>query len=606
MTSLRSLLDAGDARFRRAAGLFAAAALVALVPLGGIAYVLVRAANGPPDRGTIVLFTFVVLASAAVQLPLAAAGSRLLRSILDERAERARVDVVEHLRLVPARTLAAIDPGQVLATMTLGLDQAIAVVNGAFDSIFGGLFKAAGCIAIVAAIDWRIALVSLAFLPVTVGYLRRSRTSSSRATARMVRAQAEGASRFYEYVESVALLRAFGCTAERVRRLAAAVEDLNVKAFENTLAPMTFGTVSLFFIEFGFAIALTFGIEIGGNAVGIRYILAFTLAMAYFQTFFEALDGYLRLRDAASPLAAIDRLMELPAAPVRSTTVPAGRDLALDRVTFAYDRGDVLRDVSFLFPERAVTAIVGASGAGKSTLANVISGIWEPSDGSVRVGGVDVGTLAQDARASTVSIVFQDAPLFEDTVARNIGAGTPERDDGRDPRSGAHRRLRRVCVAHARRIRDRDSSGRHEPFARRAPAHRDRAHAAVGGADRRARRVHGEPRPRCRARRSRRNRPACQSKDRRVDHASARHGPPRLEHRRHGRRPDRRVGHARATDRAEQRVRALVGGARAHAPLESRRLVLHGGAARFRRGRFSHADGNVRLPHPPGQHVVPG
>ena len=425
MTSLRSLLDAGDARFRRAAGLFASAALVALVPLAGIAYVLVRAANGPPDRGTVVLFTFVVLASAAVQLPLAAAGSRLLRSILDERAERARVDVVEHLRLVPARTLAEIDPGQVLATMTLGLDQAVAVVNGAFDSIFGGLFKAAGCIAIVAAIDWRIALVSVAFLPVTVGYLRRSRTSSARATARIVRAQAEGASRFYEYIESVALLRAFGCTAERVRRLAAAVEDLNVKAYENTLAPMTFGTVSLFFIEFGFAIALIFGIELGGNAVGIRYILAFTLAMAYFQTLFEALDGYLRLRDAASPLAAIDRLMELPAVAVRSTTVPAGRDLALDRITFAYDRGDVLRDVSFLFPERAVTAIVGASGAGKSTLANVISGIWEPSDGSVRVGGVDVGTLAQDARAGTVSIVFQDAPLFEDTVARNIGVGRP-------------------------------------------------------------------------------------------------------------------------------------------------------------------------------------
>ena len=425
MTSLRSLLDAGDARFRRAAGLFASAALVALVPLAGIAYVLVRAANGPPDRGTVVLFTFVVLASAAVQLPLAAAGSRLLRSILDERAERARVDVVEHLRLVPARTLAAIDPGQVLATMPLGLDQAVAVVNGAFDSIFGGLFKAAGCIAIVAAIDWRIALVSVAFLPVTVGYLRRSRTSSSRATARIVRAQAEGASRFYEYIESVALLRAFGCTAERVRRLAAAVEDLNVKAYENTLAPMTFGTVSLFFIEFGFAIALIFGIELGGNDVGIRYILAFTLAMAYFQTLFEALDGYLRLRDAASPLAAIDRLMELPAVAVRSTTVPAGRDLALDRITFAYDRGDVLRDVSFLFPERAVTAIVGASGAGKSTLANVISGIWEPSDGSVRVGGVDVGTLAQDARAGTVSIVFQDAPLFEDTVARNIGVGRP-------------------------------------------------------------------------------------------------------------------------------------------------------------------------------------
>jgi ATP-binding cassette subfamily B protein len=108
---------------------------------------------------------------------------------------------------VPARTLAAIDPGHALATLTLGLDQAMAIADGAFEAIFGGLLKGAACIVIVALIDWRIALVSLAFLPVTAAYVRQSRKISARATPRMVRAQAEGASRFYEYVESVALLR---------------------------------------------------------------------------------------------------------------------------------------------------------------------------------------------------------------------------------------------------------------------------------------------------------------------------------------------------------------------------------------------------------------
>jgi ATP-binding cassette subfamily B protein len=428
MNLLRTLFTFANPDFRRAAVFATVAAIVSVVPLGGIAFMLLRATTAAPERSTLVAVAAIVVLAAALQLPLAAAGSRVLRAALDERAEQLRIEVVEHLRLVPARALAAIDPGHALATMTLGLDQAMAIVNGAFDAIFAGLLKGAGCIAIVAVIDWRIALVSLAFLPVTAWYLRQSRQISSRATPRLVRAQAEGASRFYEYVESVALLRAFGCTAERLRRFTLAVSELNVKAFENTIAPMTFGVVALFFLEFAFAIAMTVGVEIAGLSVGVRYILAFTLALAYFQTLFEALDGLLRLRDASSHLDAIAWLLALSAAPGALTAVPSG-DLALDGVSFAYDRGEVLHDISFRFPERAVTAVVGASGAGKSALANVISGVWEPSAGSVRVGGAEIGTLAPQARTQTVGIVFQDTQLFEDTIAHNIGAGRPGASD---------------------------------------------------------------------------------------------------------------------------------------------------------------------------------
>jgi ATP-binding cassette subfamily B protein len=156
----------------------------------------------------------------------------------------------------------------------------------------------------------------------------------------------------------------------------------------------------------------------------VRYILAFTIALAYFQTLFETLDGLLRLRDAGSHLAALEWLLALPAA-AGNATAPAGDDLALEGVSFAYDRGPVLRDVSFRFPQRAVTAVVGASGAGKSALANVISGVWEPSAGGVRAGGVDIGALSPHARTRTVGIVFQDAHLVEDTIVRNIATGRP-------------------------------------------------------------------------------------------------------------------------------------------------------------------------------------
>jgi len=425
MNPLALLVDLGDAAVRRAGALAVGASVLASIPLAVVAFVLVRAARGAIPHLAFEIAADAVVASVIIQIPLARAAARGLRRALEERGEAVRIEVIEHLRLASARSLAALDPGQTLAVMTLGIDDAIAIVVGAFDSICGGLLRAFCAVAIVAAVDWRIALVSLGFLPIVGAYLRASRKISSRAMPRLVRARAEGMARFFEYVESIALLRAFGCTAERMRRLGLAVTDLNVKAFENAVAPLTFGVVSLFFIEFGFAITMTIGVQIGGGSAGVLYIVAMTIALAYFQTLFGALDGYLRLRDAAANLRAVQWLLALPVPPAETTVAPHEPELVLDRISFAYDRGDVLHDVSLRFPQRAVTAIVGKSGAGKSALAGVIAGLWDPYEGAARVGGVDIGALAPAARTKTLAMVFQDTQLYEDTIANNILAGAP-------------------------------------------------------------------------------------------------------------------------------------------------------------------------------------
>jgi ATP-binding cassette subfamily B protein len=425
MNPLRSLLVLDAAPVRRAAVLSSLATLAATIPLAVIAFVLVRAVRGTIPRSAFEVAADAVVASLVVQIPLARAAARCLRDALEGRAEALRAAVVAHLRAVPARSLSALDPGQTLAVITLGLDDAIALTGNAFDALFGGLLRALCAVAVVAAIDWRIALVSLLFVPVAAGYLRQSRSVSSRATPRLVRARSEGASRFWEYVESIALLRSFGCTAERLRRLSLAIAELNVKAFENAVAPLTFGVIALFFVEFGFAIAMMIGVQIGGGTAGIAYILALTIALAYFQTLFGALDGYLRLRDAPANLHAIEWLLALPRTPAQTAALPRDAELVLEGVSFAYDREPVLRDVSLRFPQRAVTAIVGRSGAGKSALANVIAGLWDPACGSATIGGADVRTLDPALRAQTIAMVFQDAYVVEDTIANNIAAGNP-------------------------------------------------------------------------------------------------------------------------------------------------------------------------------------
>jgi len=90
MSLVRSFVDLSRPSVRGAFALSGAAAAIALIPLAAIAHAFVHAAHAAPDRATIVAVTCAVVAAAALQIPLAAAGSRLLRAWLDDRAEAVR------------------------------------------------------------------------------------------------------------------------------------------------------------------------------------------------------------------------------------------------------------------------------------------------------------------------------------------------------------------------------------------------------------------------------------------------------------------------------------------------------------------------------------
>jgi ATP-binding cassette subfamily B protein len=224
------------------------------------------------------------------------------------------------------------------------------------------------------------------------------------------------------------LLRTFGRTAERAQRLAWALQELKIKAFETSIAPIPFGVLALFFIEFGFAITVMVATEVnaGGVFAVTRYLVALIVALSYFQTLFDATDGYLRLRDGRSTWTEVQRLLEAASSALtQSRKTPRGFEIEIEGMTFAYDRGPVLCDITCRFPERGVTALVGRSGAGKSALASVIAGLGEPAAGTVRIGGVDISDFSAADRARMITLVFQDTELMAGTVAANIAAGRP-------------------------------------------------------------------------------------------------------------------------------------------------------------------------------------
>ncbi|EGJ35939.1 ABC superfamily ATP binding cassette transporter, membrane protein [Streptococcus sanguinis SK49] len=99
--------------------------------------------------------------------------------------------------------------------------------------------------------------------------------------------------------------------------------------------------------------------------------------------------------------------------------------LSFERVTFSYPNDDepMLKDISFEVEPGQMIGVVGATGAGKSTLAQLIPRLFDPQEGSVKIGGRDLRKLSQGTLRKNVSIVLQRAILFSGTIADNLRQG---------------------------------------------------------------------------------------------------------------------------------------------------------------------------------------
>lgn len=97
-----------------------------------------------------------------------------------------------------------------------------------------------------------------------------------------------------------------------------------------------------------------------------------------------------------------------------------GHDLEFENVSFSYGNEAVLKNISFCAKQGEVTALVGYSGAGKSTIGTLIPRFYDPSEGSIKIGGVNIKNIPINVLMDNIAFVFQDSDLITDTVFNNV------------------------------------------------------------------------------------------------------------------------------------------------------------------------------------------
>lgn len=185
-------------------------------------------------------------------------------------------------------------------------------------------------------------------------------------------------------------------------------------------------------IATSFALAL---LLVRGRAAGMALTDFMAIAGALFFLFDSmkrAGKAYNRLNQAQGPLERLTEILDAPndipdPEDPKPLPAPLRGDIVFDKVSFEYEPGKpVLRDINVHIPAGQVVGLVGPSGAGKTTFANLIPRFCEVSAGAVRLDGTDVREVAQQELRRHLSLVGQQALLFNTTIRENIRLGKPD------------------------------------------------------------------------------------------------------------------------------------------------------------------------------------
>lgn len=290
-----------------------------------------------------------------------------------------------------------------------------------------------GLLLLLLVFDWRLGLLSL--VPVVLGFLIMMAMTGPRMQEKMKEYQNaldDMSNEAVEYVRGIPVVKTFGQTIFSFKKFKDSIDRYKVWVIAYTKelrAPMMFYTAA---INGVFAALIAGGLIFTRGGVTpdflldlmfyiiITPIISVTLTRIMFQS-----ENAMIVDDA---LQRIDSVLNLnPLAEPEKPERPKDASVQLSHVHFSYDgENEVIKDISISIPAGQTVAFVGPSGGGKTTLANLICRFFDPQDGQVKIGGVDVKHIAKEELMNTVSFVFQNSRLIKASILENVRMGKPD------------------------------------------------------------------------------------------------------------------------------------------------------------------------------------
>ena len=336
-----------------------------------------------------------------------------------------RLSLAERLRKLPLGYFGKRDLADLTETLMGDVNRMEHVWSHVLGYLYGAYISTAIIAVCLLVYDWRLTIACLWGVPVAFSLLFGTRKISARASERTKKAAVRVSDGIQEALENIREIRATNQEARYLAGLNQKIDDHEKVTIQGELGTGIFVNAASVIMRLGVATTILAGASLILSGQ-IDFMLLFLFLLVITRVYAPFDQSLALIAELFVSQVSADRMNEIydtSTAEGAEVFQPKGHDIVFDHVGFAYDKKKVLDGVNFTAREGEVTALVGPSGSGKSTCARLAARLWDVTEGTIRVGDVDISTVDPEALLTDYSMVFQDVVLFDDTVMENIRLG---------------------------------------------------------------------------------------------------------------------------------------------------------------------------------------
>ncbi len=416
--------------------LSAASALISLLPFWYIWKILDEVIRVAPDfdkAKNITHYGWLAVLFAVLTIFVYICGLMCSHLSAFRIATNIRIALTKHITTLPLGKIEEFGSGKLRRTISETSGAAEGYLAHQLPDKAKAIASIIGLLAMDFIFDWRLGLLSL--VPVLIGFIIMMSSMAGpnlqKSMTEYQNALAEMSNEAVEYVRGIPVVKTFGQSVFSFKKFKSTIDNYEKWTTDYTLnmrIPMTLYTLAINSI-FAFLIIGAFWFS-HGNITGdflldmLFYIIITPVITVVLTKIMYMNENEMMVKDAIDRIDSVLNMESLtdPAMPSH----PADNSVELRGVTFSYDgTKNALSDISLKISAGQTAAFVGPSGGGKSTLASIVARFFDPQQGKVLVGGVDVKDIGKEELMNTVSFVFQNSKLIKASILDNVRLGKP-------------------------------------------------------------------------------------------------------------------------------------------------------------------------------------
>jgi len=386
------------------------------------------------DAGALNLSAFLYLLAAIAGLFLGRAVIKMVARVGETFLRDLRSRVFRHLMSLGMDFFEREKTGTLVARMTSDMDALQELVQmGLVMFIQNGLLFI-GAVIVIFLMSWQLAVCTLIVVPPVVIASRWFRRASNKAYLLVRDRIGQNLSTLQEGLAGIRVVQAFGRERSFTRRF----QETNEAQYDANIETVRISAKYFPIVEFAGVAGIALIVGIGGAFVSADIVTIGTVAafVLYLNNLFEPIQQlsqlYNTLQQAGAALQKLFELLDEPPSIAErpgAVDLPVEGSLEVEHVSFGYAGHDVLHDVSLNVPLGERLALVGPTGAGKSTLAKLIARFYDPREGQVDYGDVDLRDATLRSLRERIVVVPQEGFLFSGTVRENVVVGKADASD---------------------------------------------------------------------------------------------------------------------------------------------------------------------------------